>query len=389
MRVHLIDTLEGFLGLKDEWNRLVECSRMSSVFLVHEWLEAWWKGYAGEADRMQIACVRDAQTGALVGILPAYVHGKGSLLRPRHLGFMGDALGATQLDCLVDPAHEAEALEALRTWLMSSRREWDVFAFRRMHEDSPFLSILAELGSCGLCGRFTVGESVACPEVVLSPTWEQFLQQMSSRERSRIRRWRRELESAGAVGVEHILRCEDLPVALADALRMFERGMSTRYSHPYEVSARYASMLRSASEAFLARGQLRFSFLTVDGQRIAFIWQARHRDKMIGYKTAYDESWAPHHVGNVMFGYAFENAIDEGCSAFNLGVGVSAYKQRFTKNIAQMHEVTCYGRSFAGRLASGRDAVRRLLVSRIRRYAPDAVIEKMERTSGLASLKRL
>lgn len=362
---------------------------MSSPFLAHEWLEAWWKGYCSEVDRMQVVCVRESPSGELLGVLPAYTHGKRGALSPCRLVFMGDALGATQLDCLVDPRYEADVIEALRGWLVSNRQRWDVLAFRRMRHESPFLAMLIGLKSCGVSSRVTVSDSVACPEVLLSPTWEEHLQKLSRRERRRITRWRQDLESVGTVAVERIEQPEDLPAALADVLRMFEQGMSTRYERPYEASARYKIFLRSVSEAFLVRGWLQLLFLTVDGERVAFVWQVKHGHDMIGYKTAYDESWAPYHVGHVIFGYSFEYAIDEGCSAFNLGVGVSSYKLRFTKNVAQMKQATCYGRSPAGRLASAREASRRALVARIKRHAPASIVRRMERASEFENLNRL
>lgn len=388
MSVQVIDTLAGFLALRDEWNVLLERSRMSSPFLIHQWLEAWWRGYAGDGDRLQVVCVRDEGTQRLIGVLPACVQRCGGLIPSQRMRFMGDGLGAAQLDSLIDPDFETEVLEAFHQWLRSNEKKWDVLEFRRLDEHSPFLGMLHSAFS-GTGGGLLEGVSASCPVAILPDTWEEYLQGLSRRERGRVKRWRRELDEAGAVAIERVETRDGLDSALLDALQMFEAGMSVRYGRPYATSQRYREFLHSVSEGLLDRGQLRFVFLTVDGQRIAFILQVRHGHTMFGYKTAFDESWGSHHAGLVLFGYALEEAIAEGCSVNNFGVGVSEYKRRFSEGVAEMREVTYYDRSLAGRMCAAHDRTRGALTAFLKQHAPKPVIERLEQASARANLDNL
>ena len=47
MQLKVIQTLEEFDSLADEWNRLLACSASHVPFLRHEYLTTWWKTLGG------------------------------------------------------------------------------------------------------------------------------------------------------------------------------------------------------------------------------------------------------------------------------------------------------------------------------------------------------
>ena len=389
MYTRTIETVEGFASLGEVWNDLLDRSRLSSPFLTFEWLEAWWGEYAGEHATMHVICCYDDAAHSLLGLLPTYVQRTSRPFPQRRLRFLGDGLGASLLDCIVDPEAAEHVLAAIADELIANSSAWDVLDLRRMTETSPFRALLADrLGQPG--SRSVQEASGECPAVSLPPNWELYLGTLSRRERSRLKRLRRDLDAAGTLDIEEIDDSDALPGALEDALSMFEEGMSRKHERTFEVSERYRRFMQSVSESFLAQGRLRLIFLTVDGRRTAFLYQIRHGDTMFAYQTAFDESWASHHVGFAIFGYAIERAIAEGCACFSFGVGATAYKFRFgVTDVRDLQGIRVYQPTPAGRLAFGRDASARWGKNVIKRLSPAVVSERLSRAASWHGLERL
>jgi len=68
LKIEIIDSDEGFLALKNEWNRLTEKSFNPSFYATYPFVFTAWKHYRGEDDRLFILVVRQGPT--LVGIAP-------------------------------------------------------------------------------------------------------------------------------------------------------------------------------------------------------------------------------------------------------------------------------------------------------------------------------
>lgn len=388
MRIETIDTVAAFRALRSEWNELLDRSLSTSPFLTHEWVDAWWDEYASKHDSMWIHCYRDDSTNRLVGILPLYVQGSMSWRSGRRLRFLCDALGATVLDCIVDPALELRTHEAMVTQLLSGTGDWDVLDLRRMPADSRFMSLLNR--RCEEAGRrVRRGVSHSCVAITLPADWESYLHSLSRRERGRVRRLRRDLATFGALELEQVVGSAELDGALADSLDLFEEGMRRKYDRPFALPDRYRRFLLATSRALLDRGRLRLTTLRLDGCRVAFVWQVRHGDTMTAFQTGYDSKWGAQHVGFVIFGHAIEAAINEGCAVYNFGVGVSPYKMRFGGGVADYCGIRVYSRTFRGIVAATGDRIGTWARSAAKTMSPPALRAALERANELSGLGRL
>src|SRR5262245_48226632 len=107
MQIQTIQTIDEFLGLRDEWNALLEASSSNCVFLTHEWLSTWWKHLA-EGRRLHIVTAR--KDGKLVGVLPLAERAPQlARMMPRILEFLGSGvIGSDYLDAIVAKDYECE-----------------------------------------------------------------------------------------------------------------------------------------------------------------------------------------------------------------------------------------------------------------------------------------
>jgi len=79
----------------------------------------------------------------------------------------------------------------------------------------------------------------------------------------------------------------------------------------------------------LDRGQLRLSWLELDGQAVAAEYQMANDDTTFAYQSGLDPNRLHEQPGRLSLYRCIENAIQEGHSNFDLMRGDEEYKQKF------------------------------------------------------------
>ena len=369
MHVRTVETTEDFASLRDDWHSLLARSGQDNPYLSHEWLMSSWEAYAGAQDRLNILCCYRDETDSLVGILPICFRPESGLLASRRLCYFGHL--PVGPGCIADPRYAEAIFDAIAAHLYSTRSEWDVLSLRSIDSSSVFLERLLALFDRN--GRPLVRETLVNSPLELAATWESFLGSVSRHQRSQVRRRRSRLDSLGTVELEYVVAAEDLPGALQDAARMFEHSMQRKFARPFEVSDRYDRLMASMSERFLALGWLRFLFLKVDGERVAFVYQLRHGSTMFAFKFGFDAAWAEQAVGMVALSYAIEGAIVEGCHSYVLGGRGNLQERWGATGLSSLSDLTLYGRSAIASVIASRDATAYRMVRSLKPLVPASV----------------
>lgn len=147
---------------------------------------------AGVARRFQPAAgarflaVRDS--GALVGLISL-------LVTDRTVSFLGDPSICDYMDFAFSAGHEEEVVAAsLDALLAEGHRAFDFWGLR---EGSPSLTLLPQLAEArGLHVRLE--DEAVCPQLDLPPTWDQYLQLLSGKNRHELRRKQRRSKALSA-----------------------------------------------------------------------------------------------------------------------------------------------------------------------------------------------
>lgn len=138
--VSVVDTLDAFVDVEDQWRTLVTESG-ASFFLSWEWHYTWWQVYSTRKDRLSI--VQFHIGNQLVGILPMYSRKQG-LLGLRTLQFLGtgearaDEVATEYLDVIVHSAHRQAVATAALDW-MASCLEWSKVELRFMLDEAALV----------------------------------------------------------------------------------------------------------------------------------------------------------------------------------------------------------------------------------------------------------
>ena len=69
-KIDLIKTVEEFVRLKDDWNRLVAIAKGTTVFQTFDWNHCWWSAYGGDHE---LLILKIKSGDAIIGIAPLMI----------------------------------------------------------------------------------------------------------------------------------------------------------------------------------------------------------------------------------------------------------------------------------------------------------------------------
>jgi len=190
-------------------------------------------------------------------------------------------------------------------------------------EGTPALSLLPSI--CRETGlSCSVEEMDKAPFVSLPGSFEEYLEQLGTKERHELRR---KMRRAAELLPGLAFRMTRTPDELANDLPSF-MGL-LRKSHPAKESFMDESMatfFREVAEGFLASGRLRLEFLSSQGVDVASVFQFRTDGGLLLYNSGYDPKLRAANPGLVLLARSIGQAIDEGFREYDFLRGTERYK---------------------------------------------------------------
>lgn len=321
--VEAISSLDDFVSLGDEWDALVRAMPRPSPFLLHGWLERWWRSYGDDAT-LDIRVAR--RDGRVVAALPLYVRSHLGLNVARFLGGGSSAL-ADLLVAADEP--DAVATRVARSVMASDVDYVDLYGL-------PKGSRLAR----ALEPDLKVIERVESPVLELSEAWDAIYRaKTSSKTRNLHRRRRRQLSELGRLEVAVVRTPDELKPALEDAFRIHDLRWEGRPDGSDFGSAVGRSFHRNAILALAEVDVPRIVLLKLDGRAIAFHYYFALEGSMYVHRLGFDPQFARYSPGLVNTLDTIEAASAEGLTRVEFLGGAERYKIE----LADRFDPLCHG----------------------------------------------
>lgn len=311
MPVELLDDLTAFTSR--DWTPLVHADPDGRVFHEPRFLRLYREELGAAAPR--VAIVREGGEDVAAAALD---------VEDGVLTFLGgfevtDYLGPVGL-----PEVRSRAAKELLAALARAP-EWDTADLRGLPEDGGWLEALHR-GAEDAGMRAEVGVDGVAPLLDLPATWEEYLGGLPGKLRHEIRRKERRL-------LEHhpdARLVESTPATVvADLDRFVEMHRSSEGPKGRFMQPRMEQFFRRLGDELLADGTFRLTFLEADGVKLAGTIGFRHKDRFLLYNSAYDHAHAATAPGMVLVADLIRDAIEHGCSEFDMLKGDLGYKYRF------------------------------------------------------------
>jgi CelD/BcsL family acetyltransferase involved in cellulose biosynthesis len=305
--IETISTADGFAALADEWDGLVRAMPRPSPFLLHGWLEEWWRHQgAGATPAIHVA----RRDGRLAGALPTVVRRRAGIRVASFMGGPEAVLGDVLLGPGADPGLAHRLLDQI---------DADVAEFHGLPAGSR---VAAALGD-----RLTAMERIEAPVLDLTRGWDAvYREKANAKKRNLHRRRRRQLSELGRLEVTLARDLDELEPALEDAFRLHALRWDGRPDGSGFATEDGKRFQRAALARLAEIDVPRIITLRLDGRAIAFHYYFALERRMYVHRLAFDPALARCSPGLVNTLDAIEAASEEGLERVEFLGGGERYK---------------------------------------------------------------
>lgn len=315
-----VEILDGTacVGLRDQWETLLQRSYDTRIFLTPTWFQIWLKHFTETTPYVVVG--RDPG-GELAAILPLQVLQHGGR---RLLSGLGDHNVSDYMDGIADKVEAENSLtELLRAALQYI--PFDALELRHVPSGSPLISAIRNVGAdLGLA--IQVEDDEICPVAILCNSWNGYLQMLSKKQRHEIRRkMRRTFEGATWTWRTSETRSD----VERDLEAFFRLHASSGGEKSQFMTDQMHGYFRDLAQTMHERDVLRLSVLQREGQDIAALMGFSFRGRYMLYNSGYDVAHAAYNPGISAVSLMMQDAIREGAIAFDFLSGNEPYKYQF------------------------------------------------------------
>jgi CelD/BcsL family acetyltransferase involved in cellulose biosynthesis len=299
-----------FAALAEEWDAILGPD--ARPFDLHCWQASWWKAFGG-SDRLAVATVR--REGSLVGVFP--LRRRGRLL---HGLVNGHSTSCRPL------AVDEEAMEDLVDMVASGAGGG--LELRGLPIGDP--GVVALERRIAADRMRTIRETAfAGPFVEIRGDWEEWRKANKKRWKAPLEQKRRKMEREYEAEIRPMDEVHDLDHELVEGLRLEAGGWKGDEGTAINSSAETISFYRDISREFARRGELRFSWIRLDGVAVAFDFCILFGNRLWTLKSAYDEEYRKLAPGLVRQLAEIERCFETGVEVLELLGEEAGWKTRF------------------------------------------------------------
>ena len=282
----------------------------SSVFILPEWIQVWWQVF-GEGLNSYIRTVN--QGDRIIGLAPL-------MTKDRVAYLIGSTDVCDYLDFITAPNMEYDFFNVL----LDDLRKNDIELLDLMHvrDDSKVLTNLVRLAEELKC-KVAIDEEAVSYEMELPPSFNEYLQTLSTKQRHEVRRKMRRLTEEGNIEYRFIERGTELSIAMDTFFRMFTESRQDKAAF---LTEQMKSFFRLLVNTMAEIGLLKLGVLELDEKPVAEILCFDYNDCIYLYNSGYDPQYVSLSTGLLSKVFAIEDSIAKGRKRFDFLKGAETYK---------------------------------------------------------------
>jgi len=303
-------TRESFDSLASYWSSSTNQLKWDSVFVLPAWIEAWWRVFQ-PATELYLCAIR--QESDIIGIAPLQI-------KESQASFVGSPDVCDYMDFVIAPGKEKDFLNILLDDLKQQNITHLDLAHLRADSTAftVLLNITEERNYETVCH-----EDAVSLEMDLPPAFDEYLENLSAKQRHEIRRKLRRLSESGKIDYRCIPVSEDGTDLLNTFLKLFALSWEDKASF---MTPRMESFFRAIADAMATLGLLRFGTLEVDTVPAAMTMGFDYNDTMYLYNSAYDPAYSYLSVGVLSKVLGIKESIQIGREKWDFLKGSEPYK---------------------------------------------------------------
>jgi CelD/BcsL family acetyltransferase involved in cellulose biosynthesis len=281
------------------------------LFVLPFWLQAV-RRHLGDGGEPYIVSVYNGSR--VVGIAPLSVE-------DRTARFLGNPDVCDYQDIIVVPGHEAQMMAAVICHLQAHGVR--CMELQTLRPEAAALRAMQAVASRENRDVRIEPDGVTY-ETALPAAWEDYLMQLSGKQRHEVRRKLRRLENHGTFAYKTAGVDDDLDSAVDHFLRLFQMNRTDKAQF---MDAAMAAYFRELIGAAARLGMLRLHVLEVAHQPAAAVLCFDYGPERYLYNSAYDASYHELSVGIISKVLSIHSGIEAGCRCYDFLKGAETYKR--------------------------------------------------------------
>jgi CelD/BcsL family acetyltransferase involved in cellulose biosynthesis/peptidoglycan/xylan/chitin deacetylase (PgdA/CDA1 family) len=376
VKVEVHQEWEDVRALSPRWNELLCASAADTVFLTWEWTNAWWASYAQGRQPFVLSAW---DNGELVGLAPFYLDCLRRWGRSwKYLRLIGDGSNDSDyLDCFALRGLERETTRAFAGFLAECQDRWNWLDLHGPRTESPTIAGWVERAREQ--GWEWALEKIPCATLKLPQHWDEFLQQLKPRFRTKVRSCLSFFEgNLGSTPLE-CASSSELDGWLEQLFdlhtrRWLEKAQPGVFGNPAK-----RDFYRRISKAMLERGWLAFHRLSWGDRPLALQYGFRYHNRFWLLQEGYDPGFENLRPGLALRGWLMRNWIANGCEEYDFLAGDSPYKLEWGAQVHWCVRLRVASAPSAAWAAFRQDQLAGRLKQRVRPLVPEPVLSLCRR----------
>ena len=354
MQLEVVQDINRFKELREDWDSLVEKSSSKSVFLTWEWLFNWWVHFKNHKELL-ILLAKDEMTRQIIGIAPFCLQ-KLRLLyffKFNKIMYIGSDKAASDfLDFIIAPDSEESVVKLIYEYLKKNNDRWDIVEMGPVDEGSGSIGWLKQ--NVNGEHRMVTLKAHVCPYLKLTETYEKLLQSLSLNMRQNLKRRTKSFENEKGMSFSLFKLRENIEGNIDKLFSLhLARFKSKSGNKNVESSFNGIEIKRfhyDIASSFLGKQWLKLYFLNYENEPIASLYAFKYKDKLYYYQSGFNSNWEKLSLGTVLFGYAIKDSISEGLKEFHFLRGEEEYKSRWTKDYRETKNLVIFNSTISGKM---------------------------------------
>lgn len=276
------------------------------------WLLTVWRHLGGKGDPYLLRVTDDTN---LLGIVPLSIEDDTAY-------FLGNPDVCDYQDIIASPGQGVRVINAAIQHLAErGLRRLDLGS---LHPDAVALQALNRLASDSALTLHLSQDDVTY-EMDLPPHWDDYLMQLSSKQRHEVRRKIRRLQVHGPYAYQMAVDNGGLEAETDAFLKLFQLNREDKAAFMDQTMSDY---FRDLIQTLAEHGMLRLYLLKIDAIDAATVLCFDYNGVRYLYNSGYDAQYHELSVGILSKVFSIQTGIDAGCRRYDFLKGSEVYKKR-------------------------------------------------------------
>lgn len=326
--IRIVTDYQGFLALKDDWNRLVAANFSSGVWMRHEWYDCWWQAFGAGAELFVVTMSERGQLTAILPLMIMRLRFKG--LRQRTLMFIAN--GITPRSSFIIPGITRESLQAVWDEVFAQAGKWDLAVLSNFEQGNGGFTQWREYLATNSVRHVELPERIS-PYLTLREGWESVQAGFGRNLRRNLNRAKTRMAKEAPYELIESTASGDVRGALARCYEISKVSWKGQQGVDMGGSEQRVKFYDLITEEAIKNGWINIWQLQFGERVIAFEYAFAHEGYVLPIAADYDPQYRQYSPGTVLRSLILERLCARGIDTYDFAGTVYDYKLYWTKSV--------------------------------------------------------